>query len=106
VAHHLDTAIPDPDRFDGAFRCHICPDHFPREDNDWCPIARAVVCDDCCRALMMGDERAADVVALRVGHDLDGDEIIDSCMRCDRLVRLVSETATEGESEGVRLPMH
>jgi hypothetical protein len=102
--HHEDD-LPVPERYDGAFRCTLCPDHSPREDNDWCPVAGGVVCEDCCRALMMGDDRLLEAVSVRKGHEVDPDDVIAHCMECERLVRLVSEQTFE-EGTDARLPMH
>lgn len=106
MAEAREDILPDPERFDGAFRCRLCPDQLPSVENDWCPVAAGVVCEDCCRALMMGDARLLDAVAKRLGRGVDQQDVIERCMQCERLVRLVSETAILGESEGVRLPLH
>ncbi len=101
MAHANEDSMPVPERFDGALRCRLCPDLSPAEDNDWCPLAAGVVCDDCCRALMMGDERLLDAVSRRRGHEIGMEQVVESCMQCERLVRLVTETT--GDGDGVRL---
>jgi hypothetical protein len=106
MARHSDEHEPaTAERFDGAFRCRLCPDHLPREDNDWCPAAQGVVCEDCCRALMMGDERLLEAISRRRGLDLDTPDVISNCTECERLIRLVSEHVPD-EGNDARLPMH
>lgn len=107
MAHvHTDKSAAIQERYDGAFRCRLCPDHFPREDNDWCAVAERVVCDDCCRSLMMGDERTLGLVEQARDREFEPEDVIAACMQCPRLVRLVSETVVDGEDEGVRLPLN
>lgn len=59
--------LPDDGPYDGGLTCRLCPDPRPSEDNEWCPIAERVVCENCCRALMLGDDRLRAAVA-----DLNG----------------------------------
>lgn len=92
-------------RHDGALLCTMCVDTRPREDNDWCPVSGSVVCDDCCRDLMLGEERALLVASEARGHDIQPEDVISVCTSCERLIRLVSEHAPE-DGPDVRLPMH
>lgn len=101
-----DGDIALADRYDGAFRCRLCPDEHPRDDNDWCPVLQGVVCEDCCRSLMLGDERMREAVAHRLGHGVAAKDVIGRCTECSRLIRLVSEHVLADESEAARLPMH
>lgn len=103
-AHH-DDDLPQPERTDGALRCRLCPDPSPHPDNDWCPVTGGIVCEDCCRALMMGDPRALALASERRERQIDNDDVIAECSECARLIRLVSDRVLEGETD-VRLPMH
>ena len=93
-------------RWDGAFRCGLCPDRIPQPDNDWCPVFEGVVCEDCCRSLMMGDERLLAEVSEAAGREITPDDVIARCTECERLIRIVSEHLLDGETEAARLPMH
>jgi hypothetical protein len=92
-------------RFDGGLTCRLCADTRPSEENDWCRLAERVVCESCCRALMLGDERLRSAVAELRGEELRADDIIAECVECDRLVQLVSESVTEDDT-GVRSRPH
>jgi hypothetical protein len=97
--------MPHPERTDGAFRCRLCPDTFPREDNEWCGCAGGIVCDDCCRAIMMGEQRMLEAISKRRGRRMRSEDVVSTCMECERLVRLVTERAVDGDI-AVRLPLH
>jgi hypothetical protein len=105
MADLFNDQMSHPERTDGAFSCRLCADRFPHEDNDWCPAARTVVCEDCCRALMTGEQRMLAAVSSRRGHRMDAQDVVSACMQCDRLVRLVSERGPDGDIS-VRLPLH
>lgn len=96
----------EPDRRDGAFRCGQCRDGRPHEDNDWCPVMQSILCEDCCRSLMLGDERMIAAATRRYGRGIDSKDVISKCTECPRLIRLVSEHVLADESEAARLPMH
>lgn len=104
--HHDEDRRRRRVRYDGAFRCGLCLDPFPAPDNDWCPVAEGVVCEDCCRELMMGDERRLAEVSRGRDQVLESDDVIAHCAECERLIRLVSDHILDGELDGVRLPMH
>lgn len=99
MTHVADAGIGVGDhRFDGGLTCRLCADTRPSEENDWCPLAERVVCESCCRALMLGDERLRSAVGELRGDELKVDDIIAECVQCDRLVRLVSEHPPEDDT--------
>lgn len=88
--------------YDGALLCTTCADRRPREDTDWCPAIGRVVCDDCCRSLMLGEHRilksgAEDAMTL--------DQIVVACVACPRLAGIVEDEAF-GDEPDVRFPLH
>jgi non-ribosomal peptide synthetase component F len=92
-------------RHDGAFACTLCAERQPDADNDWCPITRSVVCDDCCRELMMAEERVTMAASAEIGHPFTPEDIVAACMACPRLARLVHLQALENAVD-VRRRMH
>jgi hypothetical protein len=92
-------------KHDGALLCTLCVDTRPREDNDWCPVTGSIVCEDCCRGLMMGDERVVLAAAELTGREPEPEDVLSVCTECPRLIRIVTEESVEDGTE-VRLPMH
>ncbi len=92
-------------KYDGGLVCTLCVDTRPHEDNEWCSVAHAIVCEDCCRGLMMGDERVLMAVEEVTGQEVEPEDILEVCTQCPRLVRIVTEEAFESGPD-VRLPMH
>jgi hypothetical protein len=106
MAHrHDDNEKRGRATFDGALVCGLCVDNTPRIDNDWCPVTECVMCDECCRGLMMGEGRALVVASEIAGRELTAEDVVAECTSCPRLMRLVTEHTLEGETD-VRLPMH
>jgi hypothetical protein len=93
------------DARDGALVCGLCVDRTPRIDNDWCAVTGRVVCEECCRALMIGEARALLVASEAAGRELSPEDVVSECTGCPRLIRLVTEHTLESGTD-VRLPMH
>lgn len=106
MAHRTDKSVlPDDGPYDGGLTCRLCPDPRPSEDNEWCPIAERVVCEDCCRALMLGDDRLRRAVAELNGGARTPDDVIAACVACERLGKLIEEHVPQHETD-VRFPLH
>jgi hypothetical protein len=81
--------------WDGAVSCRLCGDRQGLADHEWCPAAEALVCDDCCEALLRGEPRrliAAAEVSPRGASPLD---LALVCTGCRRLHRMLADDDEE-----------
>lgn len=88
---------------DGALHCRLCIHHSPDEECDWCPAVESVICEDCCRQLMLGQIRVMVAAADITGGAVDPTELEAECADCPRLVRLISERVLDEREPGEQL---
>jgi hypothetical protein len=93
----------EPRQHDGVLRCRLCIHHTPGEECDWCPAIDSVICDDCCRQLMLGQMQLLVAASDAAGEALDPTEIVAECTDCPRLVRLISERVLDDREPDERL---
>ena len=73
-----------PPRHDGLAACRLCSSSDAAADHDWCPAAEGLVCDGCCRAVLLGDDvRLRTLTATRVDEDEAGSPV-PACFGCER----------------------
>ena len=77
---------------DGALRCALCADASPDAGHDWCPAAEGLVCETCCRRVLLGkDTRLYAIAATRVDGDDSVENLSVACFGCDRGRRWFAE---------------
>lgn len=81
---------PDRERHDGAAMCRLCSSTDAIAGHAWCAASGGLVCDDCCRSLLLGDARQ---VPPTTASDLArrADMIISACLECERGQRWYTE---------------
>lgn len=73
-----------PSRHDGVAACRLCASTKPDAGHEWCAASGGLICDECCRRVLLGD-----ISRLRPwipASDLPrhAEEIIGSCLVCER----------------------
>ena len=81
--------VPPP--HDGLAACRLCSSSDPAADHDWCLAAEGLVCDACCRRVLLGDDAPLHAIAAtRVDGD-DAGNLATACFRCERGHRWFAE---------------
>jgi len=103
AAEHPDGVIATGALWDGRTRCRLCAsDHGA--DHDWCRVAGALVCDECCEEVLGGEPGKLKAAAAAAARPMAPLEILASCASCPRLGRmLVDEEDAEGLGDTTRL---
>lgn len=86
--------------YDGALRCLLCRDASPGAEHGWCPAARGMVCDSCCRRLVSGDPGK---LLGNLPEDQQAIALLDmiaSCADCPRLLERIAERTLAEEHPG------
>ncbi len=81
-----------PPRHDGLAACRLCSSSDAGADHDWCPAAEGLVCETCCRRVLLGeDTRLYAIAATRVDGDDSVENLSIACFGCDRGRRWFAE---------------
>lgn len=83
--------VPERGRHDGMAACRLCASTDAAADHAWCAASEGLVCDECCRHVLLGD-------VWRLKPLMSPDEIADraeviicACLACERGQRWYAE---------------
>lgn len=65
---------------DGPARCRVCATTAADAEHEWCPAAEALVCEECCRRILLGSVGAYIAAAVGAGSD----PTPSACADCER----------------------
>ena len=81
-----------PPRHDGLAACRLCSSSDAAAGHAWCPAAGGLVCDTCCRRVLLGeDTRLYAIAATRPDGDETVETLVSACFGCERGRRWFSE---------------
>ena len=92
-----------PPRHDGLATCRLCSSSDAAADHEWCPAAEGLVCDACCRHVLLGeDTRLYAIAATRADGDDTVENLTSACFGCDRGRRWFAQQLQDRFGRGTR----
>jgi hypothetical protein len=94
-----DAAPGSSTAWDGRARCRLCAGDGGA-DQEWCAVAAALVCDDCCDEVLGGEPEKLRAAGTSAAHSMAPLEILASCATCPRLGRKMAEDDADSIGPG------
>jgi hypothetical protein len=89
-----------PVRHDGLAICRVCCSADAAAAHDWCLAVRGLLCDACCRRILIGEEPR--MAWATCADDAEGAPLVDECLGCDRGHRWFAEQFNQhSASDGI-----
>jgi hypothetical protein len=80
-----------PPPHDGMALCRMCATGDAEAHHEWCAASGGLVCDECCRRVLLGDVRRLDPAMTVAQLAERAEAIIASCLSCERGQRWFTE---------------
>lgn len=90
-----------PGRHDGMAACRLCSSTDASADHGWCAASGGLVCDSCCRRVLLGDVSGLRLPAPETDLADDAETIISACLGCERGQRWYANLMLERVTRGV-----
>jgi hypothetical protein len=89
----LDRTPPErlPLRHDGLASCRLCASADAAAEHDWCPASEGLVCEACCRRVLLGDPSRLEVAMGDADSPDVFETLITTCLSCERAKRWYAE---------------
>lgn len=93
-----DPLAHGPGPHDGMASCRLCSSTEAAADHDWCAASGGLVCDACCRRVLLGE-------VSHLGRPVDdladcAESIISACLACERGRRWYADQMLEHVTRG------